>query len=177
MEIGRKPLIWSLLLKIMNAHHCWWTTTVFYDFFPPSWSKSPAASVSTTDSLQCFGGWCDPWFDTISRGSHVHLKVNGSPVKMEWIYSSVNYQRDGGERRVCWSEWCLMHSIPTSSFLGSSFCDHHITSDQVSIPAGPLLSCTAFLFPLLSFASPLLLFMTPWWAGRIPIFRASDQPQ
>lgn len=152
-RVGGKSLIISLLLKIMNVDHCWWKTALFYDFSLRVGANplQPLRAWPTVFSVVLAGATHNL---IPSRGNRMHLKVNGSPVKMEWIFSSVNYQRDGGERRVCWSEWCLMHSIPTSSFLGSSFCVHHASSDQVSIPAGTLLSCTSFLLPLLLFSFP-----------------------
>lgn len=152
----------------MNVDHCWWKTALFYDFslrfginplqlvraWPTVFSVVPAGA--THDLIP-------------SRGNRVHLKVNGSPVKMEWIFSSVNYHRDGGERHVCWSEWCLMHSIPISSFLGSSFCVHHASSDQVFDSCRSTFIPHVISFLVFSFPSPLPLFMTPRWGGWIPI--------
>lgn len=148
----------------MNVDHCWWKTALFYHFslrfginplqpvraWPTVFSVVPAGA--THDLIP-------------SRGNRVHLKVNGSPVKMEWIFSSVNYHRDGGERRVCWSEWCLMHSIPISSFLGSSFCVHHASSDQVFDSCRSTFIPHVISFLVFSFPSPLPLFMTPRWGG------------
>lgn len=133
----------------MNVDQRWWKTALFSDFSLRVGVNplQPVRARPTVFSVVPAGATHDL---IPSRGNRVHLKVNGSPVKMEWIFSSVNYQRDGG-RRVCWSEWCLMHSIPTSSFLSSSFCVHHASSDQV------LDSCRSPFIPhVISFPSSFI---------------------
>lgn len=72
----------SLLLNIMNVDHCWWKTALFYDFSLRVGVNplQPVRARPTVFSVVPAG----VTHDLIpSRGNRVHLKVNGSPVKME----------------------------------------------------------------------------------------------
>lgn len=133
--------------------------STFLWLFPLSWSKPTAAGATAENRIFSVFSWLAwPWLEIITEKTRgFETKLISSENGTNLLFNELSEIR--GE--ACVLECVVPNALYSPSFLCSS-CLHHITSDYMFW--FPQVCFSLHLISLLSFSSPLPLFMTPWWA-------------